>query len=133
MPTAASKPVILVVDDSRTIQMSARHFLEPDFQVEQVEDGLQALSAIIDLHPDLILLDIMMPRLDGYSVALAIKQDEDLARIPLVILSARDSPFDKARFALIGVDAYLTKPFERDPLLACVRQHLLPPDETEAA
>lgn len=120
-------PTVMVVDDSPTILMSARQFLEPTYTVVTVKDGFAALAAIEEVRPDLLLLDIMMPRLDGYHVALALRQHPDFETLPIVILSARDSPFDKARCALIGCDDYLTKPFERDTLLAKIGDMLARP------
>lgn len=119
-----SKPKIMIVDDSKTVLRSAAHFLEPLYEVIAVEDGFLALAAVVEFQPDLLFLDIMMPRLDGYNTCLAIKSNPEFANLPIVMLSSKDSPFDKARGAMMGSNDYLTKPFSGDSLLEAVRRHL---------
>lgn len=120
----SQKPKIMIVDDSSTIARSAAQFLEPAYEVIAVEDGFLALAALVEHQPDLLFLDIMMPRLDGYSACLAIKGNPDFSDLPVVMLSSKDSPFDKARGAMMGSNDYLTKPFSRESLLDAVRRHL---------
>lgn len=126
------KPKIMIVDDSETITRTARKFLEPDYEVFEVSNGFQALGAVIEIRPDMVFMDIMMPRLDGYSACLAIKSNPEFDKLPVVMLSSKDSPFDKARGAMMGGNDYLTKPFSADALVDAVRRHLphfhLPPD-----
>lgn len=121
------KPRIMIVDDSKTILGAAANFL-PMYEVLGVEDGFLALAAVVDFKPDLLFLDIMMPRLDGYSACLAIKSNPEFSDLPIVMLSSKDSPFDKARGAMMGGNDYLTKPFSRESLLDSVRRHLPPED-----
>ena len=114
----------MIVDDSKTILRTAKSFLEPIFNVIVVEDGFLALAEIVQNPPDVLFLDIMMPRLDGYSTCLAIKSNPDFRDLPIVMLSSKDSPFDKARGAMMGCNDYLTKPFARESLLDSVRRYL---------
>ena len=118
------KPTIMIVDDSKTILRSAKSFLEPMYDVVVVEDGFLALAEIVSTQPDLVFMDIMMPRLDGYNACLAIKSSPDYKDLPIVMLSSKDSPFDKARGAMLGSNDYLTKPFAKESLLEAVRKHL---------
>lgn len=120
----AEQKTIMIVDDSKTILRVANSFLESMYNVVVVEDGFLALAEIVQAQPDLLFLDVMMPRLDGYNTCLAIKSNPDFANLPIVMLSSKDSPFDKARGAMMGCDDYLTKPFSRDALLDAVRRHL---------
>lgn len=118
------KATIMIVDDSKTILQTARQFLEPDYRVIGVEDGFMALAEIVEAQPDILFLDIMMPRLDGYSACLAIKSNPDFKDLPIVMLSSKDSPFDKARGAMMGCNDYLTKPFSKESFLASIARHL---------
>lgn len=123
---------IMVVDDSKTILRTAKMFLEPHHRVVPVDNGYSALAAVIEVKPDLLFLDVMMPRLDGYKVCLAIKNNPSFANMPIVILSSKDSPFDKARGLNMGCDDYLLKPFSRESLLECVDQYLNKPSSDQA-
>ena len=120
----SKKPTIMIVDDSKTFLRIARSFLEPAYEVAVAEDGYMALAEIVRARPDLLFLDIMMPRLDGYNTCLAIKSNPEFQDLPVVMLSSKDGPFDKVRGQLMGCNDYLTKPFSRDSLLESVRRHL---------
>ncbi len=123
---ARSAPAILVVDDSSTIRRSAEIFLnQAGYPVLLAEDGFEALSCIVDHEPALVFCDILMPRLDGYHTCSLIRTSERFSALPVVLLSSRDGLFDRARGALAGATAYLTKPFAKDSLLRTVRE-LLP-------
>lgn len=124
MSAAPRKPVIMVVDDSRSILESAQRFLGDAYEVIQVKNGFSALAAVQDRTPDLMFLDVVMPELDGYSTCLAIKDNPRFSDLPIIILSSKDSPFDKAHGEQMGCDDYLTKPFTEEDLKAKVRQHL---------
>jgi twitching motility two-component system response regulator PilG len=125
-----TKPValrVLVVDDSETIRRSAEIFLkQAGFEVLMANDGFDALAKICDHNPDLILVDIMMPKLDGYQTCAIVKQHPDYASTPIIMLSSKDGVFDRARGRIAGSDQYLTKPFTRDGLLTAVNKHLSP-------
>jgi len=116
---------VLVVDDSETIRRSAEIFLkQAGFEVILSSDGFDALAKICDHKPDLILMDIMMPRLDGYQTCLIVKQHPAYANTPVIMLSSKDGVFDRARGRIAGSDQYLTKPFTRDGLLSAVNTQL---------
>jgi twitching motility two-component system response regulator PilG len=116
---------VLVVDDSETIRRSAEIFLKQSgFDVIMASDGFDALAKICDHNPDLILVDIMMPKLDGYQTCHIIKQHPSYAQTPVIMLSSKDGVFDRARGRIAGSDQYLTKPFTRDGLLTAVHTQL---------
>ena len=115
---------ILVVDDSKTIRRTAETLLSREgCQVFTAIDGFDALSKIADHQPDLIFVDIMMPRLDGYQTCAIIKNNSEFRDTPIVMLTSKDGLFDKARGRVVGSDQYLTKPFTREELLGAVKQH----------
>ncbi len=115
---------VLVIDDSATIRRSAETMLANEgFHVVTAENGFEALSAVTRHQPDMIFVDIMMPRLDGYQTTAIIKNNARFRDIPVIMLTSKDGLFDKARGRVVGSDLYLTKPFTREELLAAVRQH----------
>ena len=123
--TAASKKLrILIVDDSATIRRSAETMLSKEgCEVITAENGFEALSKITRHHPDLIFVDIMMPRLDGYQTCAIIKNNAEFRNTPVVMLTSKDGLFDMARGRVVGSDQYLTKPFTREELLGAVKKH----------
>ena len=129
MTTAAQAPdntalKIMVIDDSSTIRRSAEIFLgQAGYQVILAEDGFDALAKMNDHRPALIFCDILMPRLDGYQTCALIKKSVKFHATPVVMLSSKDGLFDRARGAIVGSDAYLTKPFTKDSLLKTVREY----------
>src|SRR5690606_38792572 len=109
---------ILVVDDSKTIRRTAETLLTKEgCQVFTAIDGFDALSKIADHQPDLIFVDIMMPRLDGYQTCSLIKHNKMFRNTPVIMLSSKDGLFDRARGRIVGSEQYLTKPFTKDELL----------------
>ncbi len=113
---------VLVIDDSRTIRKSAETMLGREgCEVLTADDGFEALSLIHKHHPDLVFVDIMMPRLDGYQTCAIIKNNERFRTTPVIMLTSKDGLFDKARGRIVGSDHYLTKPFTKDELLDAVR------------
>jgi twitching motility two-component system response regulator PilG len=115
---------VMVIDDSNTIRRSAEIFLlKAGCEVILAEDGFDALAKIADHQPEVIFVDIMMPRLDGYQTCALIKKNPRLREIPVIMLSSKDGLFDRARGRLVGSDEYLTKPFTKDTLLEAVRRH----------
>ena len=115
---------VMVIDDSNTIRRSAEIFLaQAGCQVVLAEDGFDALAKIADHAPDLIFVDIMMPRLDGYQTCALIKKNARLKSTPVIMLSSKDGLFDRARGRLAGSDEYLTKPFTKESLLRSVASH----------
>ncbi len=116
---------VMVIDDSKTIRRTAESLLaEAGAHVVTASDGFEALARVAEHNPDIIFVDVMMPRLDGYQVCALIKHNVNYRHIPVIVLSSKDSIFDKARGKLVGADSYLTKPFQRDDLLGAIAQHL---------
>ena len=116
---------VMVIDDSNTIRRSAEIFLmQAGCQVILAENGFDALAKIADHQPRVIFVDIMMPRLDGYQTCALIKQNPKLKSTPVIMLSSKDSLFDRARGRMVGSDEYLTKPFTKESLLRAVESHL---------
>ena len=116
---------VMVIDDSKTIRRTAETLLKKEgAEVLTATDGFEALSKISDLKPDIIFVDIMMPRLDGYQTCALIKNNHIFRATPVIMLSSKDGLFDKARGRIVGSEQYLTKPFTRDELLDAIRQHV---------
>ncbi|MFU8832079.1 MAG: response regulator [Wenzhouxiangella sp.] len=116
---------IMLIDDSRTIRRSAETMLAREgCEVFTAGDGFEALSLIHKHSPDLIFVDIMMPRLDGYQTCAVIKNNSHFEQVPVIMLTSKDGLFDKARGRIVGSDQYLTKPFTRDELLSAVRDQI---------
>ncbi len=120
-----SKGKILIVDDTpANLQILTQMLTEQGYQVFPAINGKLALMSVQSTLPDLILLDILMPEMDGYDVCKTLKADERTYDIPVIFISALDDVFDKVKaFSLGGVD-YITKPFQREELLARVQTHL---------
>jgi twitching motility two-component system response regulator PilG len=115
---------VMVIDDSNTIRRSAEIFLnQAGCEVILAQDGFDALSKITDHEPDVVFVDIMMPRLDGYQTCSLIKRNAKYRATPVIMLSSKDGLFDRARGRMVGSDEYLTKPFTKDTLLSAVREH----------
>ena len=116
---------ILVVDDSKTIRRTAETLLSKEgCQVFTAIDGFDALSKIADHQPDLIFVDIMMPRLDGYETCSLIKHNKVFKETPVIMLSSKDGLFDRARGRIVGSEQYLTKPFTKDELLGAISNQI---------
>ena len=116
---------ILVVDDSKTIRRTAETLLSKEgCQVFTAIDGFDALSKIADHQPDLIFVDIMMPRLDGYETCSLIKHNKVFKKTPVIMLSSKDGLFDRARGRIVGSEQYLTKPFTKDELLGAISNQI---------
>ena len=123
--STAEAAKIMVIDDSQTIRRTAETLLTKEgFTVVTAQDGFEALSKIADHHPDLIFIDIMMPRLDGYQTCALIKNNQTFKSVPVIMLSSKDGLFDKARGRIVGSEQYLTKPFTREELLGAIRKYV---------
>ncbi len=115
---------VMVIDDSKTIRRTAESLLKKaGCEVMTAIDGFEALAMIADHHPDVIFVDIMMPRLDGYQTCALIKHNEVYKGIPVIMLSSKDGLFDRARGRIVGSEQYLTKPFTKDELLGAIRRY----------
>ncbi|GHH68685.1 hypothetical protein GCM10017673_18180 [Streptosporangium violaceochromogenes] len=113
---------VLVVDDDEVIrQLIAVNLTLEGFQVETASDGQDCLDRVLDVMPDVITLDVMMPRLDGWMTASRLRGGVETGHIKVVLITARAQEDDKRRGMDIGVDAYLTKPFDPAELIRVVR------------
>jgi chemosensory pili system protein ChpA (sensor histidine kinase/response regulator) len=118
---ASGGPVALVVDDSITMRRVTQRLLERNgYRVVTAKDGLDAISALADHHPDVILLDVEMPRMDGYEFARHVRNQPGLAGVPIVMVTSRVSDKHRARAIEIGVNDYLGKPYQERELLQAV-------------
>ena len=116
---------VMVIDDSKTIRRTAETLLQKaGCEVVTAIDGFDALAKIVDHNPDIIFVDIMMPRLDGYQTCALIKNSQNYQNIPVIMLSSKDGLFDQAKGRVVGSDEYLTKPFSKDELLNAIRNHV---------
>jgi twitching motility two-component system response regulator PilG len=116
---------VMVIDDSKTIRRTAETLLRKEgCEVVTATDGFEALAKISDQQPQIIFVDIMMPRLDGYQTCALIKNNQMFKGTPVIMLSSKDGLFDKARGRIVGSEQYLTKPFTREELLGAIRRHV---------
>jgi len=116
---------VMVIDDSKTIRRTAETLLKKaGCDVVTAIDGFEALAKITDQNPDVIFIDIMMPRLDGYQTCALIKKNNNYKKTPVILLTSKDGLFDRARGRIVGSDRYLTKPFTKDELLGAIKEHL---------
>ncbi|GAA2641648.1 MULTISPECIES: response regulator transcription factor [Nonomuraea] len=114
---------VLVVDDDEVIrQLIAVNLTLEGFEVATATDGQDCLDRVLDVRPDVITLDVMMPRLDGWETASRLRTEEGTTHIKVVLITARAQEDDKRRGFGIGVDAYLTKPFDPAELIQVVRE-----------
>lgn len=116
---------VMVIDDSKTIRRTAETLLKNvGCDVITAIDGFDALARIVDHHPHIIFVDIMMPRLDGYQTCALVKNNPAFKSIPVIMLSSRDGLFDKAKGRTVGVDQFLTKPFSKEELLGAIKAYV---------
>jgi twitching motility two-component system response regulator PilG len=116
---------VMVIDDSKTIRRSAETLLKKvGCDVVTATDGFEALAKITEHNPDIIFVDIMMPRLDGYQTCALIKNNQTFKSTPVIMLSSKDSIFDRARGRIVGSEEYLTKPFSKEDLIGAITSHV---------
>lgn len=117
---------VMVIDDSKTIRRTAETLLKKaGCEVITATDGFEALAKIADHKPDIIFVDIMMPRLDGYQTCALIKHNQAFKSTPVIMLSSKDGLFDRARGRIVGSEQYVTKPFSKEELLSAIRDHVV--------
>jgi DNA-binding response OmpR family regulator len=112
------RTTVLVIDDNSVICTLVRAHLEPEYRVREAHDGAEGYALARSLLPDLVITDVMMPELDGFELCRKIKEDPDIDHVPVVFLTARADIEDKVEGLDVGADAYLTKPFEPEELIA---------------
>ena len=116
---------VMVIDDSNTIRRTAEALLKKaGYDVYTAGDGFEAMSIITDRRPDIIFVDIMMPRLDGYQTCLLIKNNKDFKHIPVIMLSSKDGLFDKARGKIAGSEEHVNKPFTQEELIEVISKYV---------
>lgn len=115
---------VMLVDDSRTIRKTGEVMLaKAGCEVLCVVDGFECLGRALDFKPDLIFIDVLMPRLNGYQTCQLIRSRDSFKSVPVVMLSSKDGLFDIALGKKHGATDYITKPFAQDDLLSAVRKH----------
>ena len=116
---------VMVIDDSNTIRRSAEIFLlQAGCTVILADDGFDALAKITDHEPDLVFVDIMMPRLDGYQTCQLIKSNKRFREIPVIMLSSKDGLFDRARGRIAGSEEHVNKPFTQEELIDVIHKYV---------
>lgn len=115
---------VMVVEDSRVLRVTAEGFLkDKKYQVVLAEDGYEALAKLETEKPDIIFIDVMMPKLDGYETCQIIKSNETYKKIPIIFVSGKDGEFDKVKGVLIGGSDYITKPYKREEMLNAIEKY----------
>lgn len=118
------KEKIMIIDDSSTIRRSAEIFLTPEgYQVIPVVDGFEGLVKVMEEKPDLVFIDVVMPKIDGLEACRIIRRNPQFKNLPIIFLSSKDGEFDKARGMMMGADDYLPKPFTKESIIAVVKKY----------
>jgi len=126
------QPRIMIIDDSQTIRTEAARYLGTEFNVMTCEDGLDAIGRIARFSPALILLDIVMPKLNGYETLSIIRLNPAFKKTPIFMMSGKGGVFDIAQGRVLGFDGYITKPFKSEDLLKLVQTGLEAAQSREA-
>jgi len=117
---------VVVIDDSKTIRRTAEALLKKaGCEVITATDGFESLSKVMEHQPNIIFVDIMMPRLDGYQTCALIKNNPAFKKIPVVMLSSKDGLFERARSRIVGAEHYMTKPFTKEELLNTIKTYVV--------
>ena len=119
-----SKKTILIVDDEMSVRLMLEGMLKDEYDVIQASNGDEAIQRAIEHQPDLILMDIMMPRVDGYTACYKIKEIPQLKDTPIILISGVGHDLNKKMGMQFGADGYLTKPFKLDEMEAVINHHL---------
>ncbi len=122
----ANETILVIEDDASVRTLLTKALAGKGYQVETSEDGLAGLTRLESIRPDLIIVDIMMPRLDGMTFVKAIKAHEHTANLPVIFLTAKNDPKSMIQGINLGARFYVTKPFQIDELLAKVEKALGP-------
>ncbi|MEO6147932.1 MAG: response regulator [Sulfuriferula sp.] len=126
---AVRSKVVMVVDDSLTVRkITGRLLAREGYEVITAKDGLDALQMLQDVIPDVMLLDIEMPRMDGFELTKTMRADAQLARVPIIMITSRTADKHRDHAMSLGVNAYLGKPFQEEELLAHVAHYMRQPE-----
>jgi twitching motility two-component system response regulator PilG len=116
---------VMIIDDSNTIRRTAEALLKKaGYEVLTAADGFEAMSIITDNRPDIIFVDIMMPRLDGYQTCRLIKNNKQCKATPVIMLSSKDGLFDRARGRIAGSQEHVNKPFTQEDLINVINRYV---------
>jgi twitching motility two-component system response regulator PilG len=116
---------VMIIDDSNTIRRTAEALLKKaGYEVLTASDGFEAMSMITDHNPDIIFVDIMMPRLDGYQTCQLIKNNKKFRDTPVIMLSSKDGLFDRARGRIAGSEEHVNKPFTQEELIDVINKYV---------
>jgi len=115
------KKILIVDDEPEMVNMLKMRFEANNYEIASANDGEEALKKVEEFTPDLIILDLMLPKIDGYKVCTMLKQDEKYKKIPILMLTARSLHLDKVVGIECGAEGYVTKPFDAEVLLEKVR------------
>jgi twitching motility two-component system response regulator PilG len=116
------KKILIVEDEESLLKLESILLTTKGYLVQGVTSGLSALEAVNEEHPDLILLDVMLPKMDGFEVCKRLKSDPATRDIPVVLLTAKKTPEDLARGEEVGADCYITKPFKSAVVIDIIEQ-----------
>lgn len=116
---------VMIIDDSSVIRKAAEAYLKvANHECVSAEDGFSAFAVMAKSNPDIIFVDVMMPRIDGYQFLQMVRANPKLANVPIVILSSKDGVYDQAKGRHFGATEYLTKPFSRDGIIEVVKKYV---------
>lgn len=121
------KKILIVEDEESLLKLESILLTTKGFHVQGVTTGTAALKAVVENPPDLVLLDIMLPEMDGFEVCQQIKNNPRTSHIPVILLTAKKSPEDMARGKEVGAEQYITKPFKSSMVIASIERLLTPP------
>ena len=124
-PGAASPARVLIVEDEDNIALALRTVMSREgWQLDRIADGAEAVEAIRTLHPDLVLLDVMLPRVSGYEICQSVRLDPALADVRILMMTARGTAMERRKGLALGADGFVTKPFALGDLMAEARRLL---------
>jgi twitching motility two-component system response regulator PilG len=125
LPTQDNRPIVACIDDSPSIQRVVKFTLESSgYQVISIKESLKALTSLLNPKPDLILMDINMPDIDGYQLCSLCRKSSALRDIPIVMLTGRDGILDRVKAKMVGCVGYISKPFLPQELVKTVNTYL---------
>ena len=124
MNKTSTKKTLIIADDEPTIRLLVSSILGKNYNILAAVNGQEVLDTVSQNRPDLILMDIMMPTMDGYSACASLKKDPETADIPVVMLTGVGHELNKVLAEQMGADGYITKPFESQDLKDTVKKHL---------